>query len=124
MGDDLVAVIANQFISMPIWVMVGLTAAPFELSGDGPVRCWCPGAVTTPRVADRCPGHLSYHQEESRSFADSDGCCEQVGRKVRSPVGGASWRYGVVTVAHVACHHNGEQVLQWAVSAKPARTFG
>ena len=28
MGDDLVAVIANQFISMPIWVMVGLTAAP------------------------------------------------------------------------------------------------
>ena len=26
MGDDLVAVIANQFISMPIWVMVGITA--------------------------------------------------------------------------------------------------
>ena len=31
---------------------------------------WCPGAVTTPRVADRRPGHLlSYSQEESRTFA-------------------------------------------------------
>ena len=49
--------------------------------------------------------------------------CEQVGRKVRSPVGGASWRYGVVTVAHVACHHNGEQVLQWAVSAQARQDF-
>ena len=32
MGDDLVAVIANQFISMPIWVMMG------QIVPDGAVR--------------------------------------------------------------------------------------
>ena len=37
---------------------------------------WCPGAVTTPRVADRRPGHLlSYSQEESRTFVGLDDEC-------------------------------------------------
>ena len=65
MGDDLVAVIANQFISMPIWVMVGSTAAPLSflvtvLCGAGArepsqlreLLTGCPCYLTTKRSLD------------------------------------------------------------------------
>jgi hypothetical protein len=56
MGDDLVAVIANQFISMPIWVMMG------QIVPDGAVRA----CVTT----RSCSSIVRYSHPYSTFYPD------------------------------------------------------